>query len=414
MNKENRPPADSNPDENEASENPIAGAANSELRHAFFSEFRNPANMGPHEEADEDVECAAVLVDASKAKAASLQSHVTRAGVGSAQLVVRYATNLTSPTWADLGPKVSLAVANAVVPRQSGSVLVPDASKINALLLKLVRRGGNGTLSPEMWNAILTIANYTSGTGAPPSDLPEDATWGNVIYDLNALGPLMTALAYGDGDDVVTWPNEKANAAWDVFASGGLLAPKWNATGFNSKPCVEWAGSNVPMTTASTQPTAAYGNYTYYFVVDGMDGGDGARLWGAGFGDSFQYSIYFNDTQFYAANNDLFGGASCFGTPPGSMSQGKIVRWVKNSGSAGHAMWIDGVFKCSSVTAPQTNNDGVAHLMHYLSGLGLSGRVARVVAYDRIHIRPDGTTAGGNTSGLTAPELVLQSIWGVP
>jgi hypothetical protein len=235
------------------------------------------------------------------------------------------------------------------------------------------------------------------------------------VFDVNANGPAFQALGYADGADVNLWPDETAFAN-DFATVATLLLPKYRATGFNStRPCIEWAGSNVPLSTADN-PTESYGSYTYYFVIEGLDGGDSARIWGAGLFDSFQYAYYADGDTVYAANNNLFGAPSAFAEDSGGTAWGMggahIYRFTKNSGTSSHQIWVDGVLKASAGAAPQTNNGGTAWMMDYMTGLGLSGKVARIVAYDTLHNSP--TNVGAQANGLTAPEQALSSYWGTP
>lgn len=375
-------------------------------RHQFFNEWRNPADQGPHDDAEENVDCAAVIVDNSKGSYGTLQSHVITPGVGSAELAVKYSANLTTPSWADFGPAVPLVAADPDVPRVGARILLPDASRISQLLLKLVRRGGNGVITPAVWNAILVVEGGPARGGG--SDLPEDAIWGSVVFDANAMGPQFTAIGLADDADLNFVPDE-TGLGHNLTSNATLLLPHYRTAAFSGGlPCFSWGGSSVPLYT--NNPTEAYGDYTYYYVLDAMDGGDGALLWGHTGGDSFSYRLLFDDGNLYAANNNLFG------TPTApfavDLSVPHLVRWSKNSASSHWKCFVDGVMLKDEANAPQTNNGGRVFLMDNLGGVGSVGLVGRVAAYNRAHESPTGE--GVTADGLTAPELVLQDEWGIP
>ena len=235
------------------------------------------------------------------------------------------------------------------------------------------------------------------------------------MFDIDASGEAMQALAYADGDDVDLWPDETANGN-HMTTAAVLLLPKYRASGFNgSRPCVEWAGANVPLSTAFN-PTGGNSSYTYYVVLEGLDGGDSGRIWGAGLGDSFEYAYYADGDTVYAANNNLFGAPSAFAEDSGGsawgMEDAHIYRFVKSTASSTHFIYVDGVLKDSAGAAPQPNNNGTAWLMDYMTGLGITGKVARIVAYDQSHTSPD--NSGPVADGLTVPEVALQAFWGRP
>lgn len=375
-------------------------------RHQFFSEWRNPANIGPHPDGEESVSCATVIVDNSKGQFGTLQSHVVTPGAGSAELAVKYSTNLTTPSWADFGPLVSLAFADSLVPRVGPRILLPDAARVSQLLLQLVKRGGDGTLTPAMWNAILEVESADAVDN--PSDLPQDAIWGTVVFDANAMGPLFTAIGLADNADLNFVPDE-TRRGHNLASNATLLLPRYRTAAFaGGLPCFSWGGANVPLYT--NNPTEQYGSYTYYYVLDAMDGGDGALLWGHTGGDSFSYRLLFDDGNLYAANNNLFG------TPTApfalDLSVPHLVRWTKNAANSHWKCFVDGVMLKDEANAPQTNNGGRVFLMNDLGGVGAAGRVGRVAAYNKAHESPTGE--GATADGLTAPELVLQGEWGVP
>lgn len=408
MNKENRPAADYLPEEDESTSSPT-GSSPQTWSHQFFGEYGRLADMGTHASGEEDVECANVIVDNTSTKYASLQSHVIVPGASTAALVTKYSPTLSLDDMADL-VTLPIATAHPVVPRVSNSILMPSDSRVKKLLLKLIRKGGDGVITPKMWNAIISA---TSGEpprrGGSPPDLPE-GIWGDIIWDINANSGQMQDL-YVAEDDVLAWPDE-TGLGHDVAPTSSFLVPKYKPTGFNGKPCVEWDGGNVGMETASTQPTAAVGSYTYYFMLDNLDGGDGARIWGAGFFDSFQYSLYVDADEIYAANNNLFGGASLFATDTWGMADPHVYRYVKDSGSVKHYLFVDGVLMAQATTSnPGVNNNGVAHLMNALTGLGMTGRLARGVAYNTSHL--SSSVSGPAASGTTAPEDVLMDFYGI-
>jgi hypothetical protein len=322
-----------------------------------------------------------------------------------------------TPGAASADVEASLATVGPVPAEDAGWVDL-SAAAIADRLWRLRLRGGNATLSPALWGSHLQFRQKTAPRpprGTTP-DLPEGAPWGNIVFDANVNGETFTALGYADGDDVDLWPDE-TGIGNDLSTAAVLLLPKYRASGFaGGRPCVEWDGANVPLHTTANNPTAAYGSYTWYFVIDGLDGGDSARIWGAGLGDSFEYAYYADGDTVYAANNNLFGNPSAFAEDSGGTAWGMathhIYRFTKNSGSSSHQIWVDGVEKDSAGAAPQTNNNGIGYLMDYMTGLGLSGKVLRVVAYDTLHNSP--TNVGAAANGLTAPELALQAYAGTP
>lgn len=285
--------------------------------------------------------------------------------------------------------------------------LAPAA--IGDLLWRMRLVGGNASASPALWGSMLQFRQKTAprpprGT---PGDLPEGGVWGNIVLDLNVTGALFQALGLADGDDVNLWPDERG--LHDFATAAALLLPKYRASSFGgSRPCVEWAGANVALTNAAN-PTAPYGEYTYYFMVEGLDGGDGAWLWASGIGDSFQYRYDVYSSQIQIANNNLFGSPSITASDDWGMSGRHVYRFVKNPGSSSHQLFVGGALKGSAGAAPQTNNDGLTYLMSYVTGLGLAGKVGRVVAYDKKHDSP--TNVGAVAPGMTAPEAALAGYW---
>ena len=244
----------------------------------------------------------------------------------------------------------------------------------------------------------------------PPGDLPEDGTWGDIIWDLNVDGPMFAALGLADGDDVELWPDETGNGH-DFVTLSSLLRPKYRAAGFGGTlPCVEWDGGNLRMF-CPTNPTGGLGEYTYYFVLDNLDGGgDNARLFGAGMYDSFQHAIYASGNQILCANNNLFGSPSIIVTDDWSMLAKNIYRWFKTPTSASHSLHVNGDWKANAGAAPQANNGGDSYLMDFMTGIGMTARVARIVAYNKRHYSP--TNIDPPATGMTLPETILQARWG--
>lgn len=309
------------------------------------------------------------------------------------------------------GAEVAVPISAAGKVKSDWKALDPAA--IGDRIWRARGRGGNGTASPVVKKVHFqfrraTLPRPPRGTEDP---LPEDATWGAIVFDANANATSMRE-AYGDGDDVNDFHDQVA--ANNLTTGATLLLPKYRTAGIGgARPCVEWDGTNVAMS-AATNPTGA--DWTYYFIIENLDGGDGARIWGAGLFDSFQYAIYADNDTVYAANNNLFGSPSLFVEDSGGTAWGMgdvhIYRWVKRTGAASHGIWINGVHKGSAGAAPQSNNGGATDFMNAMTGLGITGRIGRVVAYNKAHISP--TNTGGEASGLTAPEIALQSFWGTP
>jgi hypothetical protein len=414
MNKENSAPARLLPTTDENENGPPGAVTGSPYvwEHKFFGDFGRRLNLGTHGAGPDDVPCEHYVVDNTKGTYVSAQSHIIIAGASTAEIACQYSPTQSLGDMADL-VVMPLRTANAVVPRVTTPILMPSDSKVKNLLLKLIARGGNGVLTPEMWNYIVTATSGRPPTvpgGTPEGDLPEDATWGSVILDLNVNGPLFQALGLGDGDDVETWPDEKG--LHDFGTAAALLLPKYRSAGIaGSLACVEWDGANVYLSNTNN-PTAGLGSYTYYFVVEDLDGGDGAYLWAGGLGDSFGYHFDAYDTQVQLANNNLFGSPSIIKSDDWGMGDRHIYRWTKNAGSASHQLFVDGVLKGSAGAAPQPNNNGLTYLMNALSGLGMTGRIGRVFAYNMKHDSP--TNTGAVANGLTAPEIIIQAFYGTP
>ena len=251
-----------------------------------------------------------------------------------------------------------------IIPVLSDWFVVDEEVDRDNVTLEWIVYGGNGTGEFVLGNVYVELtaeARPPISTIPEPEtpDLPDGPPWGNIVFDADAASPAMLA-AYDDGDDVNTFFD--GIAADNLTTVATLLLPKYRASGFaGARPCVEWDGANVPLS-APINPTQPYGSYTYYFVLDNLDGGDGARIWGAGFGDSFQYSIYCDGDTVYAANNNLFGNPSLFAEDSGGtawgMAEAHIYRWVKDAASSAHRLFVDGVLKASAGAAPQTNNAG--------------------------------------------------------
>lgn len=341
------------------------------------------------------------------AKGITVWAHVLVVGAAGSTLDVEYTIN-DGVSWDSTGIAVPL---DSLGPKLVDATL-PTAARVTEARYRAVSVDGDGVKSPELYNfafALTVNAPESIPEPEPPTDVPVGSPWGDVVFRIKAAGDAFNALGYGDGDDVNLYPDETAFGN-DMGTAAVLLLPKYRATGFGgTMPCVEWDGANVPLSTPNN-PTEDYSSYTYYVVIENLDGGDGARIWGAGLGDSFQYSYYADSNHILAANNNVFGTPSISATDDWGMSGKHILRFVKTSASSSHSVWVDGVLKGSAGAAPQGNNGGTAWLMDYLGGLGLSGRVAEVVAYNQAHNSP--TNTGAVANGLTGPEIALKEFWG--
>jgi hypothetical protein len=335
-------------------------------------------------------------------------AHVVVAGFAGSVLDVEYTTD-GGVSWAATGIAIPL---DALGPHLVSSPLPAGANNASTVY-RGVAVGGNDSASPELYNFAFALRSQTPEDVTPvtPGDLPEGPPWGNIVWRVKANGPNMQALGYADNADVPNYPDETANG--NDMTTAASPKPTYKATGFNgSHPCVEWSGANVPLTTANN-PTAPYGSYTYYFALEALDGGDVGLIWGAGFTDSFQYGLYATSNQIQAANNNLFGSPALFATDDWDMSTAHLYRYVKDPLSSSQHLFVDGVLKASATAAPQTNNPGTAEMMNFLTGLGMTGRMAEGVAYDLAHVSPTNTTGSTPVDGKTLPEEVLSTMWGL-
>ena len=237
--------------------------------HQFFSNFGATAKMGVHAAGDEDVECARVRVDNAGMGSGRwrMQSHVIVAGDTTAEYVTRYSID-GGTSFAD-GPKVSLATASLTLPRMGGWVIIPNEAAISDLLLKLVRRGGNG-LSPETWNALIEAAstNPNPPTSGPGSDLPAG------MVPLLDLDPARLT-GYGSGDSVFQWDDFSGNdnhaapvSASPYFQLPGMFKPNEFGPGVHGVR-IDGAGDGF----AIEDVPDGFNNQTWYFVFKETDGG---------------------------------------------------------------------------------------------------------------------------------------------
>lgn len=349
------------------------------------------------------------LVPSTKAGDIVAWAHVVVGGASGSYLDVCYSVN-GGASFVSTGIEIPLYTLGP----KMVAVELPEGARLANTIYRGEAVGGDDAASPEIYNFAFALRAERPGTVPDPDDpeIPTGSPWGNIVFDIDAGGTQMQAM-YTDGEDVNPWPDETAYNN-DMGTVGVFLLPKYKATAFTGGlPCVEWVGGDIPLTTASN-PTQPYGDYTYYFVLEDLDGGgDGSLLWGGGFTDSFQYSLRATGNQISAANNNLFGTPSITVTDDWGMSGAHIYRWVKDSASASHHLFVDGVLKGSAGAAPQTNNNGQTQLMNYLTGLGLSVKVGRVVAYDESHLSPT-NTGDIPVNGLTGPEIALRAFWGTP
>lgn len=343
--------------------------------------------------------------DARGANQVRVATNVVVAGASACRLFAQYdgGSGFAIPGVVDVAAGIG-AVGPKPLANQGWVDLTPAA--IADVLWRLRFAGGDAAASPALWGSHLQFRLKTASR--PPLG---GGPWGNIVGNWDGLGDMMTALAYADNADVNLWPDESGFAN-DFGTIESLLLPKWKATGFTGGlPCVQWAGANIPLTTPNN-PTEDYGSYTIYFVAENLDGGDIARLWGHTGGDSFQLQFYFTDSHIQVANNNLFGSPSIDVTDDWDMSTKHTYRFVKHAPSSSHSFWVDGVMKASAFGAPQTNNGGLIQLMSDMGGIGCSGRIAEVKAFDQPHIST--TPTGPLEDGKTEPELEFSSKWGTP
>lgn len=334
-------------------------------------------------------------------------TNVAAAGGASAELFAQSSINGASwatPGTSDVAQSIA-AVGPKPLPNQ-GWINIDPAS-IADMLWRLRLRGGDGAASPALWGSMLQFRNKVANR---PTTF--DPLWGSEILDLDPIGALFAALGYGDGDDAPLFPDE-TGIGHDFASAAGLLLPTYHASGFNggSNPYIEWAGGNVPLTTPDN-PLAAYPSYTLLIIAEGLDGGDGAQMWGNPGSNSFNFDVYFDDANISVANNNVGGSPGFTASDDWGMSTGHQYRFVKNAGTSSHQLFVDGVLKGTATNAPQTNNPGLIQLMYDLGGVGLSGRIAKVKAWDKAHSSP--TNIGAVANGLTPFETAYQTRFGTP
>jgi hypothetical protein len=406
MNKWNSAPARLMPSEEEnPGGGPLAQAGVFSWRHQFFGNFDTWSEQGAHGSGDEDVEVARVRADFTKFKGgnAVMQSHVARAGYESAALVTRYSLN-SGGTFTDLAT-VPIAAANPNAPAVGPRIAVPDAALVNNLLLKLVRRGGNGTITPALWNAIIDVA---SGAGSGrPSDLPE-GDWGTLLWDINSFN--LDAI-YADNAEVPFFPDERGSYDASTAGSTVVNAPHYRATGMSGGlPCVQTTGLNLPLLAGN--PTKPFGSWTYYFVVSELDGGDVGFILNGESGYPFGFGLWATASDIAGqVNTNAFGSTVDSATV--SLSGKHIYRFVKESGASHWYLYRDGVLVADEFANPQVNDTVSIRILDAAGGLGMDAKLGRGVAYSRAHLAPT-ALATSPANGLTAPEIVLKAQWGTP
>ena len=305
------------------------------------------------------------------------------------------------------GAEVAAAIATTG-PQKSAQWAPLDTTAIGDRLWKALAVGGNGSLTPVVGGVHFQFRQAAASrppVGTPGGDLPEDATWGNILFDANAPAAAMAAL-YNDGDDVANFL-ERLGDNLTTVATTNL--PKYRATGLNGHPCVEFGGLSPHL--AAGNPTQAYGIWTYYFVISELDGGDYGAIWGdVSEPPSAGYRLSCTSSNVYGHANNLFNGDSANVADDWGMSTPHIYRWTKPGTS--WQLFVDGVHKVTGGAGPGPTGSATVGLMQALGGLGIVGKIGRVVAYDKYHVAPDGSNT--TADGLTAPELVLQAYWGTP
>lgn len=336
------------------------------------------------------------------------------AGATTARIIAKQ-KDTSGGTFANPGIGVTeVAAAINAVGQAKSSWIDIDPSGIGERLWHAYAVGGNASLTPVVGGIHIqfrqtTVARPPIG-GPPGSDLPEDATWGAIVEDANAAHAAMVA-AYGNGDDVTAFFDRIA--ANDFVTAPGFGLPTYQATGFNgSRPCVQWSGGNIPLN-APANPTQSLGDWTWYLVIENLGAGaDGAFVFGDPGNGSFSMRINADNTHIGATVNTPGGGLALVSDTWG-MSGAHIYRFVKDSTALKFYVFVDGVKVLEGGSSSGAPNDTPSlTLMNYVSGLGITGRVGRVVGYNMKHT--SSTNSGPTADGLTAPEAVLKAFWGTP
>lgn len=338
--------------------------------------------------------------------AITVWAHPVVAGVEDSVLDVEYSID-DGVSWTAIGvqPRLDILAPQIV------SATLPVEARVAGTIYRAAAAGGDDESSPEIYNFAFALrSNAPIGLPTPPPpgtiDPPTGTPWGNIIRDANAPGAEMDA-AYNDTDDVDSFIDSVAGN--NLTSEAVLLLPKYNATGLNGKPCVEWDGANVPL--IGPDVSHDYGSWTVYIVAENLNGGDGADIWNGLPGGTYSYGISADSTVFGVQANNVFGAYTII-ADSWDMSQRHIYRLAKSTEWAHWYFFVDGVLKGSAFNAIQTNDCATSTLMDYRSGLGLSGRIGRVLEYDQAHISP--TNSGSVANGLTGPELALRAYWGTP
>lgn len=334
---------------------------------------------------------------------------IKQAGAASAVVYCEY---WNGSAWVTPGvtPVVcSLATAGAFPAEDQGWVTLVTGA-IGDKLWRHMLRDGNGVASPAIQQS---HNQFRQKTAAAPPIVTPPGDWGNIVWDINAasLGAL-----YSNGDEVPLWPDDSPTGA-DMTTAGGAVinAPEYQATGFpGGLPCVSTSGNNLKL--SGTNPTAPYGDWTYYFVVSNLDGGgDAAYILDGSSGYPFGFALYADSSVVGGqVNSTIFGPTDDSASVPGGMANPHIYRLVKSSTMNHWWLFCDGALIAESGCNPQANSTTTISILDYVAGIGMTAKMGRGLAYDTYHIAPTG--AGGATvaDGLTGPEITLKAFWGTP
>lgn len=413
MNKENRPPADLLPTE---AEDPTGAPGNSNApvawEHEFFGQYAQQAEFTAMPSGEEDVECAAYIVDNSKGKGGyvTAQSHIIVAGAPSSEFVVKYSPSITTVAWADFC-RLSMNTANAVVPRLGTTVRMPDAAAVNKLLLKLIRKGGNGMISPRMWNFLVSAVTARSGgaPGGPTGPLPEDADWGSIIHDLNSVS---LAGSYADDQEVGLWPDDGPLFIDGTAGTGVPPGPRFQSLGWlGVLPCVRWPGGNTNAITYTPAPTNS--DYTLYLIASNLAGATGSFAY---IGDGYPFSKLIEigaGAVGASVNDNLFSGSYMAVSDTWNMLNPHIYRFVFNKTFGRWWMFLDGNLLMTHDCNPQFTGTINSYLgLH--GSFAITMDLARQVIWNKPHVTPDASSYTVPVNGKTLPERILSTFWGTP
>jgi hypothetical protein len=415
MNKENSAPARLFPlDEENPAGPPASSGSPSTWEHKFYGHFGQQVEFPAQPSGEEEVECESYIVDNSKMQYVSAQCHIMTAGASGAEIVCKYSPTLSL---GDMAPFVvmPLNTANAVVPRVTTPIAVPNDSKVKRLLLKLYRRGGNGTLSPAMWNFIVSAASGRPPTIPTGSDDPlPEGDWGLIIHDLNATSLEGT---YDEDDEVGSWNDDSGGGRHGTAGTGAPPGPIFKPYGINGvRPCVRWPGGN---TNAISHLNPTQHHFTAYVVAQNLSAGYAFTIQngydGYPFGKLLQIIGGVLGNGFALSVNDSVGSPTIiFETRTlAQLLELHLYRFVFNRFSGNFWLFIDGVMVAIGTCSPQITATTNILIGQYNTLAGTMD-LGRLVTYDTPHVTPDMSSITVSADGLTEPELVLQAYWGTP